>query len=140
MTRKLLALILVAAVVVAVFFIGRSGGGDIDRGHFLPADTVTMKDAKPVVRIYMENSGSMNGYVTTNSQFKNALGHLVTKADGFYKGTRLDFINQDIHHTTMCDDLDNFVLQFHRHQQDFQDDSRAHLQGHRLRACERLHV
>ena len=111
MTRKLLALILVAAVVVAAFFIGRSDGGDIDRGHFLPADTVTMKDAKPVVRIYMENSGSMNGYVTTNSQFMNALGHLITKADGFYKGTRLDFINQDIHHTTMCDDLDNFVLQ-----------------------------
>ena len=106
-----MALLLVAAVVVAVFFIGRRGGGDIDRGHYLPADTVTMESAQPVVRIYVENSGSMNGYVTTNSQFKNALGHLITKADGFYKDTRLDFINQDIHHTAMCDDLDNFVLQ-----------------------------
>ncbi|MBR6182019.1 MAG: hypothetical protein IKQ77_12515 [Prevotella sp.] len=111
MTRKLLALLLVALLVVAVIFIGRGGSHDIDRGHILPADTVTTKTAKPVVRIFMENSGSMNGYVTTNSQFKNALGHLITKADGFYAGTRLDFINQDIHHTAMCDDLDNFVLQ-----------------------------
>ena len=110
MTRKLLALLLVALLVVAVIFIGRGGSHDIDRGHILPADTVTTKTAKPVVRIFMENSGSMNGYVTTNSQFKNALGHLITKADGFYAGTRLDFINQDIHHTAMCDDLDNFVL------------------------------
>lgn len=110
MTRKLLAVIIVAVVAAAVVLIGRGGSRDFDKGHFLPADTVTPKAAKPVVRIYMENSGSMNGYVTTNSQFKNALGHLITKADGLYSGTRLDFINQDIYHTPICDDLDNFVL------------------------------
>ena len=110
MLRKLLAILLVALLVVAVLFLGRKTTHEVDKGHFLPADTVTMKSAKPVVHIYMENSGSMNGYVTTNSQFKNALGHLITKADGFYSGTRLDFINQGIFHTPMCDDLDNFVL------------------------------
>ena len=110
MLRKLLAILLVALLVVAVLFLGRKTTHEADKGHFLPADTVTMKSAKPVVHIYMENSGSMNGYVTTNSQFKNALGHLITKADGFYSGTRLDFINQGIFHTPMCDDLDNFVL------------------------------
>ena len=110
MTRKLLALLVVALLVAAVIFMGRGGSHEVDKGHFLPADTMTAKTAKPVVRIYMENSGSMNGYVTTNSQFKNALGHLITKADGFYSGTRIDFINQDIYHTPMCDDLDNFVL------------------------------
>lgn len=111
MMRKLLAILVVALLVVAVIFLGRSKTHEGDNGqHFLPADTVTLKGKKPVVRIYMENSGSMNGYVTTNSQFKNALGHLITKADGFYAGTKLDFINQDIYHTPICDDLDNFVL------------------------------
>ena len=110
MTRKLLALLLVALLIVIVLFIGRKTVHEGDNGHFLPADTATMKTENPVVRIYMENSGSMNGYVTTNSQFKNALGHLITKANGFYAGTRIDFINQDIYHTPMCDDLDNFVL------------------------------
>lgn len=111
MTRKLLALLLVALLVAIVLFVGkgRQHEGESTE-HFLPADTVTVKTAKPVVKIYMENSGSMNGYVTTNSQFKNALGHLITKADGFYSGTSLDFINQGIYHTPLCDDLDNFVL------------------------------
>ena len=108
--RKLLAILLVVALVVVGILIGRQSSRVDDNGHFLPPDTATLKTAKPVVRIYMENSGSMNGYVTTNSQFKNALGHLITKADGFYSGTRLDFINQGIFHTPMCDDLDNFVL------------------------------
>ena len=111
MTRKLLAILLVAILAVVAVWIGRGKShGTTEGNHFLPADTATVRPAKPVVRIYMENSGSMNGYVTTNSQFKNALGHLVTKADGFYSGTTLDFINQGIYHTPICDDLDNFVL------------------------------
>ena len=111
MTKKLLAMaLLIALVAGVVILIGRPSKRDADKGHFLPPDTVTAEAVKPVVRIYMENSGSMNGYVTTNSQFKNALGHLITKADGFYSGTTIDFINQGIYHTPMCDDLDNFVL------------------------------
>ena len=108
--RKLLAIFLVVALAVVGIFIGRQSSRVDDNGHFLPPDTATIKTSKPVVHIYMENSGSMNGYVTTNSQFKNALGHLITKADGFYSGTTVDFINQGIYHTPMCDDLDNFVL------------------------------
>ena len=111
MTRKLLAILLVAILAGVAVWIGRGRGHASEEGqHFLPADTATIPSAPPVVRIYMENSGSMNGYVTTNSQFKNALGHLITKADGFYRGTQVDFINQGIYHTPMCDDLDNFVL------------------------------
>ena len=111
MIRKLLAILLVAVLAVLVVWIGRGRAHEShDTEHFLPADTATFNAAKPVVKIYMENSGSMNGYVTTNSQFKNALGHLITKADGFYSGTSLDFINQGIYHTPLCDDLDNFVL------------------------------
>ncbi len=111
MMRKMLAILLVAVLAIVAVWIGRGRAHEAGNAeHFLPADTVTVSTAKPVVKIYMENSGSMNGYVTTNSQFKNALGHLITKADGFYSGTSLDFINQGIYHTPLCDDLDNFVL------------------------------
>ena len=111
MIRKLMAMLLLVVVVsLVVFFINNNGGSGDDRGHILPCDTAEVKTSRPVVRIYMENSGSMNGYVTTNSQFKNALGHLITKADGFYADTQVNFINQGIYHTPMCDDLDNFVL------------------------------
>ena len=69
-----------------------------------------MKTVKPTVRIFMENSGSMNGFVTINSEFKNALGHLIAKTNGFYEGTKLFFINDAIHHAAVCDNLNDFVL------------------------------
>ena len=111
MKRKLLGLLLIiAAIAGVVYLVNNSGGGERENSHILPSDTTTVATSKPIVRIYMENSGSMNGYVTTNSQFKNALGHLITKAYGFYPGTQLNFINQDIYHTPLCDELDDFVL------------------------------
>lgn len=111
MKRKLLGLLLIiAAIAGVVYLVNNSGGGEKENTHILPSDTVTVATKKPIVHIYMENSGSMNGYVTTNSQFKNALGHLITKAYGYYPGTRLDFINQDIYHNELCDNLDDFVL------------------------------
>ena len=97
MKRKLLGLLLIiAAIAGVVYLVNNSGGRERENSHILPSDTTTVATSKPIVRIYMENSGSMNGYVTTNSQFKNALGHLITKAYGFYPGTQLNFINQDI--------------------------------------------
>ncbi len=111
MKRKLLGLLLLVAGVAGVlYFVNNNGAKQVDTAHILPSDTTTVKAAKPVVRIYMENSGSMNGYVTTNSTFKKAMGQLITKADGFFPGTAVNFINQDIYHTPMCDNLDDFML------------------------------
>ena len=111
MQRKTLALLLFLVVgLLAVYLIGHQRDRHSSDGHFLPPDTAQLTTATPVVHIYMENSGSMDGYLTTNSQFKNALGHLIAKANGFYENTRLDFINTQVHHTAICDDLDNFVL------------------------------
>ena len=110
MQRKIFALLLVALVVAGVVFMGRNRATRSDDGHHLPADTATMQMVKPVVRIYMENSGSMNGFVTTNSEFKNALGHLIAKTNGFYEDTKVFFINTAVHHAAICDNLNDFVL------------------------------
>ena len=111
MQRKSLALLLLIAVVGAViFFISRPAGHRSGNGNYLPPDTATMNTAKPVVRIYLENSGSMDGFVTLNTQFKNALGHLIAKADGYYDDTKIFFVNDDIYDAPICQDLNNFVL------------------------------
>ena len=110
MQRKIIALLVVALVVTGIIFLGRGRASRTDDGNHLPADSASMKTVKPTVRIFMENSGSMNGFVTINSEFKNALGHLIAKTNGFYEGTKLFFINDAIHHAAVCDNLNDFVL------------------------------
>ena len=110
MQRKIIALLVVALVVTGIIFLGRGRASRTDDGNHLPADSASMKTVKPTVRIFMENSGSMNGFVTINSEFKNALGHLIAKTNGFYEGTKLFFINDAVHHAAVCDNLNDFVL------------------------------
>ncbi len=111
MQRKSWALLLLLAVVgLALYFIGHKSDRRSADGHFLPPDTAQMVAGKPVLRIYMENSGSMDGFVTLNTQFKNALGHLLAKADGYYDDTKLFFVNDDVYDAPICQDLNNFVL------------------------------
>lgn len=111
MQRKSWALLLLLAVVgLALYLIGHKSGRRSTDGHFLPPDTAQLVVGKPVVRIYMENSGSMDGFVTLNSQFKNALGHLLAKADGYYDNTKLFFVNDQVYDAPICQDLNNFVL------------------------------
>lgn len=111
MKRKILAvLLLIAVIVIAILLKDHKSSSDSGSGNPLPADTVNMKTSKPVIRIYMENSGSMNGYVTTNSEFKDALGRFIAKTNGYYEDTRLYFINDNIYQTDICKNLDDFVL------------------------------
>ena len=111
MKRKLLGLlVLIAGIVGVVYLVNNCEGKKDGDAHILPSDSTTVATTKPVVRIYVENSGSMNGYVTTDSQFKNALGRLITKANRTYPNTQLRFVNQDICYSPLCDNLDDFVL------------------------------
>lgn len=110
MQRKSWALLLLLAVVGLIYLISRKSNHRSSDGNFLPPDTAQVAVGKPVVRIYMENSGSMDGFVTLNTQFKNALGHLLAKAGGFYEDTKLFFVNDRIYDAPICQDLNNFVL------------------------------
>jgi hypothetical protein len=77
------------------------------------SEKMDKKSEKPNINIYMENSGSMDGYVTINSEFKDALGNIVVQShNGYAKKSNFYFINNDIHpiDTTIFGyDMNNFV-------------------------------
>ncbi|WP_118195594.1 hypothetical protein [Albibacterium indicum] len=63
------------------------------------------------VALYIENSGSMNGYVTGNTEFKNAIGDLLVLLKFHYgeENIRLYFINDQIHPIEGVSDLTKFA-------------------------------
>lgn len=82
---------------------------------FLPADDSSSSGIAPAsISIFMENSGSMDGYINLNSEFKDALGKIIVKSDNFCKSTNLYFVNNeiyDIQETALKGDINNFVSQ-----------------------------
>lgn len=63
------------------------------------------------IALYVENSGSMNGYVTGNTEFKNALGDLLVLLKFHYgeENISLFFINDRIHPITELSELTQFA-------------------------------
>lgn len=60
-----------------------------------------------VLNVYVENSGSMNGYVCDGSEFKDAIYDYVSKLSSCSKQTNLNFINTQI--VPSGHDLHNFI-------------------------------
>ncbi|MBP4141975.1 hypothetical protein J3S90_09185 [Flavobacterium sp. P4023] len=62
------------------------------------------------VNIYIENSGSMNGYVNGNTQFKGAIRDLLVMLKYYYgeKNININFINSDIYPTQLHGDIVTF--------------------------------
>lgn len=81
----------------------------------LPTDDSTPSTlSKSKICIYMENSGSMDGYVNLNSEFKDALGKIIVKSNNFFQSTHLYFVNNeiyDVENTALKGDVNNFVAQ-----------------------------
>lgn len=63
------------------------------------------------VALYVENSGSVNGYVNGNTEFKNALGDLLVLLKFHYGEENIDlfFINDQIHALDDLGDLTRFA-------------------------------
>lgn len=116
----------VAAIVIgliAYFIINAKGvnrSGDtpppVEGISTLPSDDSASKTLKDInVSVYMENSGSMDGYVNLNSEFKDALGKIIVKSNSFYSGVNLFFVNNsniyDVQETQLKGDVNNFVSQ-----------------------------
>ena len=78
-------------------------------------DTQVYGETKKVdICIYMENSGSMDGYVNLNSEFKDALGKIIVKSNVYGESTNLYFVNDkiyDVQETALKGDVNNFVSQ-----------------------------
>lgn len=62
------------------------------------------------VNVYIENSGSMNGYVQGNTQFKGAIRDLLVMLKYYYdeKNLNINFINSSIYPTNIQIDTENF--------------------------------
>ena len=118
--KKNLPYIIVVAVIAIIVVVSkpweRPNPPRIDE----PSDTIATQvngeteEVDVDICIYMENSGSMDGYVNLNSDFKDALGKIIVKSDVYGKSTNLYFINDkiyDIQETALKGDVNNFVSQ-----------------------------
>ena len=95
---------------------GDEGNGDGSKQENVlpPEDSDVSLKSKSKICIYMENSGSMDGYVNLNSEFKDALGKIIVKSNSFYPNTHLFFVNNeiyDVENTALKGDVNNFVAQ-----------------------------
>ena len=90
---------IVLAAIVFIIIIGKKkssiippGGGNgqdtLVTNHYLPPDDSEDNQKVHVnTCIYMENSGSMDGYVNLNSEFKDALGKIIVKSHNYSSST-----------------------------------------------------
>src|SRR5690554_1127309 len=83
----------------------------LDTDGIVVVDTAKNVPFHTKVNLYIENSGSMNGYVNGNTTFKNALGDLLVylKYEFGEQNIRLHFINDTIHPITFERDITQFA-------------------------------
>lgn len=125
--KKNVPYIAIAAIILAIIVIAKPWKGgrvsekddtdsvSVSNSTFLPADEDMSSMTPPTnIRIFMENSGSMDGYVNLNSEFKDALGKIIVKSANFCPSTNLYFVNNqiyDVQETALKGDVNNFVSQ-----------------------------
>ena len=115
--KKLIPYIVFAAIIIGII-VATKGPKTIivppDGNYLPPDDSISSPSVPACIQIYMENSGSMDGYVYLNSEFKDALGKIIVKSNNFCKKTNLYFVNDtiyDIQETALKGDVNNFVSQ-----------------------------
>jgi hypothetical protein len=86
---------------------GGSVSSQIDTTKIAPPDI----DVKLSVNVYIENSGSMDGYINGNSNFKGAIRDLLVMLKYHYdaQNMKIFFINSEIHPTAIGADLTAFA-------------------------------
>ena len=87
-------------VTLLLFLIGCGGGGKTDTSD--KSSQITISKVKPTVNFYVENSGSMFGYITegTGNDFDRSLSSLLTQmtVSGYTDSLNMSYINSDIFH------------------------------------------
>ena len=76
----------------------RRKGTSVGNEEFIQhTDTVRVLSVKPMVNIYIENSGSMDGFVKGISEFKDAVGKMLAKLKYYYDedNVQIYFIRND---------------------------------------------
>jgi len=74
-------------------------------------ETSSILAINPTINVYIENSGSMDGYVNGNTEFKGAIRDLLVLLRHYYESEniKLHFINNAIHPTATSIDVSTFA-------------------------------
>lgn len=116
MKRKLPLVISVLAILAIVgYSIRRINMGDTFAQHslidgtreMLQNDTIDIELNKLAVNFYIENSASMDGYVTGTTEFKDVLGKMIVSAHHHFKTADLFLVNNEIY--SVGDNAINFI-------------------------------
>ncbi len=126
--RRNIPYIVLVAVIIAILIAFQPWSYVESRNHEDIADSINhlsetflMPDGEDIsfpapsnIKIFMENSGSMDGYVNLNSEFKDALGKIIVKSNNYCNSTNLYFVNDaiyDVQETALRGDVNNFIAQ-----------------------------
>lgn len=95
-------------LVLAIILLVSCKREDRDEQHELPQKPKSEKLTNPVVNVYIENSGSMFGYINGNTEFKTDIRELLTLIKFHYgdKNVHLSFINSKIYPITTTNKMD----------------------------------
>lgn len=104
--KKWIPLLIVVAVVIIIVMVnvGKSTDNAADR-H------AENKAIKFNTHIYIENSGSMDGYVNGNTEFKDAIDHVLVMLNSTYGTPEISFVNSQILPTGLSKDISQFSQQ-----------------------------
>lgn len=94
MNRKLIPVISCVAAVLLIIVGITTCGSDKIKLTSKPVDIPKLD--KPVIKVFLENSGSMDGYMCPGSQLKDAVYDYVSDLNRFSKSTQLFYINSQI--------------------------------------------
>lgn len=95
MKLKLIVPLASLAILICICaFIGCVGGGNIVVTS--PEVKSSIRPINPIIKVYLENSGSMDGYMCNGSQLKDAVYEYVSDLSGVSDRIELNYINNQI--------------------------------------------
>ena len=90
---NLLSMLLVGIVSIVLFCIWSCGDNKIE----IKCEQLKLNEVeKPLLRVYVENSGSMDGFMYDGSELKDAIYVYISRISSFYDSTELNYINSQI--------------------------------------------
>lgn len=95
--RKLKPLFLLESIAIFIcttILVSCGGGGKIT--VTAPQVKSPISSQKPIVKVYIENSGSMDGYMCSGSQLKDAVYDYISDLSGVSDRIELNYINNQI--------------------------------------------
>ena len=112
--------LIVATVTVIVLFscCRRSPKPPVSSDSDTISDTLVQQSKiKPTINVYIENSGSMDGYVNGQTEFKGAIRDLLVMLKYYYgeESAKIFFINSADHQTATDVDLTTFAQNINTH-------------------------